>query len=444
MDKKEENTSTIAPSNFRSVIIDFTNDLTTTFPEYSSLWSKWSDKNISDQEIQHLFEFCITTYPERFFDILYQNEDIFNSETGINTQFLPNVDFKVLFSCSDISNQTKKAIWKYLQLILFTIVGEVKDKNNFGESANLFDGIDENELHTKLNETISSISDFFSNIGGSSDKETENESDSTKKQGGDSHENDESFKMPNQEDFAKSFDFKDFASKMPNMENIQDNLKNLFEGKIGSLAKEMAEEISGEFQDLLGEDMNGIRNTSDVMKKLMKDPKKIMGLMKKIGSKLDTKLNSGEISREEIMKEATSLFGKMKEMGGNDGMNEMFKNLAKGMGMGGLGKNMRMDTNALERMTKQQEMRERMRRKMEMKKQEQPAAGYKIDSTNIPNNLVFKLHGEDVQEKSFIHPDILKEIETQQEEEKIKKTSDTSKSNNNNNNKKKKKNKGKK
>ena len=440
MDKKEEKTSTIAPSNFRSVIVDFTNDLTTTFPEYSSLWSKWSDKNTSEQEIQHLFEFCITTYPERFFDILYQNEDIFNSETGINTQFLPNVDFKVLFSCSDISNQTKKAIWKYLQLILFTIVGEVKDKNNFGESANLFDGIDENELHTKLNETISSISDFFTNIGGISDKETENESDSTKKQGGDSHENDESFKMPNPEDFAKSFDFKDFASKMPNMENIQDNLKNLFEGKIGSLAKEMAEEISGEFQDLLGEDMNDIRNTSDVMKKLMKDPKKIMGLMKKIGSKLDTKLNSGEISREEIMKEATSLFGKMKEMGGNDDMNEMFKNLAKGMGMGGLGKNMRMDTNAMDRMTKQQEMRERMRRKMEMKKQEQPAAGYKIDSTNIPNNLVFKLDGEDVQEKSFIHPDILKEIETQQEEEKIKKTSDASKSNN----KKKKKNKGKK
>jgi hypothetical protein len=441
MDKKEEKTSTIAPSNFRSVIIDFTNDLTNTFPEYAFLWSKWCDKNISEQEIQNLFEFCITTYPERFFDILYQNENIFSTETGINTQFLPNVDFKVLFSCSDISNQTKKAIWKYLQLILFTIVGEVKDKNNFGESANLFDGIDENELHTKLNETISSISDFFSNIGSSSDKET----DSTKKQGGDFHETsekDESFKMPNPEDFSKSFDFKDFASKMPNMENIQDNLKNLFEGKIGSLAKEMAEEISGEFQDLLGEDMNDIRNTSDVMKKLMKDPKKIMGLMKKIGSKLDTKLNSGEISREEIMKEATSLFGKMKEMGGNDDMNEMFKNLAKGMGMGGLGKNMRMDTNALERMTKQQEMRERMRRKMEMKKQEKPAAGYKIDSTNNPNNLVFKLDGEDVQEKSFIHPDILKEIETQQEQEKIKKTTDASKSNNNN--KKKKKNKGKK
>ena len=76
-----------------------------------------------------------------------------------------------------------------------------------------------------------------------------------------------------------------------------------------------------------------------------------------------------------------------------------------------------------------------------MKKQEQSAAGYKIDSTNIPNNLVFKLDGEELQEKSFIHPDILKEIETQEEEEKIKKTTDVSKSNNN---KKKKKNKNKK
>ena len=36
---------------------------------------------------------------------------------------------------------------------------------------------------------------------------------------------------------------------MPNMENMQEHLHTLFNGKIGSLAKEMAEEISGYFTE---------------------------------------------------------------------------------------------------------------------------------------------------------------------------------------------------
>jgi hypothetical protein len=200
---------------------------------------------------------------------------------------------------------------------------------------------------------------------------------------------------------------------MPNMENIQDHLKTLFEGKIGTLAKEMAEEISGEFSDLLGEDANNITSTKDVIQKLMKNPKKIMDLMKTVSSKLDNKMKSGEISREEIMKEAGDLIGKMKDMGGQDQFTEMFKNLAKNMGMG---KNMKLDTNALDRMTKQQSMRERMRSKLEMKKQKQAeelekmkertrqqmenAAKFSLES-NSENSFVFRLDGEEAQQKSY-------------------------------------------
>ena len=37
---------------------------------------------------------------------LYQNNDIFNADSEINTTFLPNVDFKLLFNCEGVSENT--------------------------------------------------------------------------------------------------------------------------------------------------------------------------------------------------------------------------------------------------------------------------------------------------------------------------------------------------
>jgi hypothetical protein len=429
------------PSNFRSVIGDFTRDLSITFPEFSYLWEKWTLDSVPDTEIDTLYQYSMTVYPERFFDILYQNDEIFNADSTTNTAFLPNVDFKLLVNCEGISETTKKAIWKYLQLVLFSIVGGVKDKANFGDTMNLFDGIDENELQAKLNETMGNLTDFFKNMDSASTS-----SASTSSEGGEgateSGEQGEQFKrmfegMPN----------------MPNMEDLHGHLKTLFDGKIGKLAREMAEEISGEFSGLMDGDMNDVKSTEDVMKKLMKNPKKIMDLMKTVGGKLDSKMKSGEISRDEIMKEAGDLLSKMKEMGGKDQFTDMLKTMAKNMG--GMGKNMRIDTNAIDRLTKQASTRDRMLSKLEQKKRQQAeqleklkverqkqmelqnsfAANYSLQQTSSPNNLVFKLDGEEKQEKSFIHPDLLKEME----EEDKKKTGDVAKSSN-----KKKKNKGKK
>ena len=146
------------PESFRSTIVDMTADLTTTFPEYAFLWSKW--KTVDASGLSELYTYCIGVFPERFFDILYQNDDIFKPEDETNTVFLPNVDFKLLFNCAGVSDTTKKTIWKYLQLVLFITVGSIDDKSKFGKSANLFDGIDETILQEKLEETMSGISDF--------------------------------------------------------------------------------------------------------------------------------------------------------------------------------------------------------------------------------------------------------------------------------------------
>lgn len=401
-----------APDNFRSIVVDFATDLSITFPEYSFMWSKWTEKDRPNQEYVNLFNYCTAVYPERFFDILYQNDDIFKIDGETNTIFLPNVEFKLLMNCADVSEKTRKTIWKYLQLILFTIVGEIKDKTHFGDSMNLFDGIEESELQDKLKDAFSGIGDFFKNM-------QDNDADA----GGEGADG-EGESRP---DTSTTPSF-----EMPNMENMQDHLKSLFEGKIGSLAKEMAEEISGEFVDILGGDTGNLSNTSDVLKLLMKNPKKIMDLMKKIGGKLDQKMNSGEISRDEIMKEASEIFNKMKGEGRENEFQDMFKNFAKGMG--GMGKNMRLDTNAMTRMQESMQTKERMQRKIEDKKmkkmeeqikaqqqllkqkeeQMQNLIKYSLNAKDAsPNNFVFKLDGEESQERTFIHPDILKEMEAE-------------------------------
>ena len=63
---------------------------------------------------------------------------------------------------------------------------------------------------------------------------------------------------------------------MPNLENLQEHLKGLFDGKIGKLAKELAEEMSGDFSDLIDEkDKDSVKSTEDVLKKMMKILKKL-------------------------------------------------------------------------------------------------------------------------------------------------------------------------
>lgn len=365
------------PENFQKVIGDMCTELTVTFPEYAHLWKIWTNESFQSmeeeartQEVQKLFDFCITVYPERFFDILYKNAEMFDTtkKNDINTFFLPSVDFTSLFTCEGVSANTCNVLWNYLQLILFTIIGSVQDKNKFGDSKNLFDGIDESDLLEKLSETMKNMSSFFQDDheeGGENDAEENREQTkpSEKNDDGDADDDKES-DSDEDEDKEKEPKKKPKPFSMPNLDDLHKHLKGLFDGKIGNLAKELAEEISGDLSGLLGEDMKDIRSTKDMFQKIMKNPAKISELIKTIGDKIKKKMSSGEISQEELMKEATELMNKMKDMGG--GM-DAFKDMFKNMGMN-IPKNARMDTNALNRMTQHQSTRERLKARM-MKKQ---------------------------------------------------------------------------
>jgi hypothetical protein len=86
-----------------------------------------------DKSVKLLFSFCQKKFPPRFFDILYKNEDIFQEDYEGDTEFLPHIHFKSLWQF-DLSQTTRDTIWKYLQLIMFAIVGSLNNKEAFGDS----------------------------------------------------------------------------------------------------------------------------------------------------------------------------------------------------------------------------------------------------------------------------------------------------------------------
>ncbi len=402
------------PTNFRTLVADFVNDLTRVFPEYDVHWRKYADPDITENELHILLDHCSKVYPERFFDILYQNEEIFEEESRVNTDFLPKMSFKYLYNCEGVSENSKKILWKYLQLMLFTVVGNVDNKEIFGDTSSIFDGIDENVLQEKLQETMGNITDVFEGLKESAERKSQEEGEETTRD------------LPNMPSFEG----------MPNLENLQSHLKTLFDGKIGKLAKELAEEVADEFKEVVGVDTENPGNAQDIIKNLMKNPAKIKNLMKTVSSRLDEKMKNGEISREDIVKEAGQFLNEMKNTRGEAGMNDMLKSMMKNMG--GLGKNAKINKSALNRLMKQSDNKEKMLQKAKEKKeqmrkeearvrketfdrireQNRLKAQYNLTKKENENEFVFKIDGEDVQEKSFIHPELLEEIKKEEEQEK--------------------------
>jgi len=421
---------TKVPSNFRVLVSDFTRDLSVAFPEYSYMWDKWGNEDTTDEDLEKLFDFCSKVYPARFFDILYQNEEIFVEGSDQDVYFFPNMSFRLIFNSEGLSENSKKIIWKYLQLMLFTIVGSMDDKNEFGDTANLFAGINENELQTKLNETMKNLAGFFEKIP-TPDSST-NEGEKQESNEGEKQESNAGEKQEGGDPFANIFKQMPNIKGMPDISNLQDTLKTLFDGKIGALAKEMAEEIADDFKDVLGNNMDNTANPQDVIKQLMKNPAKISKLIKTVSSKLDNKMKDGSISKDEIMKEAGDMMSQMKQMGGMDNMKEMFETMSKSMG---LGKGAKFDKNKMNQMLKREENKNKMKQRADQRKekiQKEKADEFKkamdrrreqvaiqkqyLSTTDDPNHLVFKLDGEENPDKSFIHPDIAKLLEEEDAE----------------------------
>lgn len=329
MAEKKSMESLKPPEEFNKIVNDFITDILTTFPEYSGLIGRWWNRPHEDmvqskrKETLFVFRHCVKVFPERFFDILYKNAEIFTEESEINTEFLPGIVFKQLWNL-DISDNTKETIWKYLQLILFSVIGTINSSSELGDTAKLFEAIDEEELKKKLEETLEGMQNLF------------DASDST-------------------------IDMSGCGINIPNAQEIHEHINCMMKGKLGKLALELAEETAKD----LNLDMENTGDAKDVFQKLFKNPGKMMNMVKNIGNKIDEKIKSGEIKESELMEEGMELLNNMKNMPGMGDMQKMFSQ----MGIPGLNKGGKLNMGAMEaqlnKNIKTAKIKERMRAKAE-------------------------------------------------------------------------------
>jgi hypothetical protein len=302
----------IIPEEFKKVIYEFINDIMNTFPEYKLLIQKWWKED--EESLLYIYNYCMKVYPERLFEILYQNVDLFSKE--YNTEFLPGISFKYLWSC-DITDRTRETIWKYLQLIVISLIGSIKDKNVFGETSKLLENINEDEFKQKLEETLDNMKSLFQ------EKKTDD-------------------------------------INIPSPDDIQDHLSTMMSGKIGSIAKEIAEETVNDFNiDMSDETLN----PQDMFKKLFSEPDKLMNLVKNVGSKLDSKMKNGDIDQGELFKEASQMLNQMKSVPGMENIQDMISKLGGGQKI-----NKNAMKSELEKKIKSNNIREKLRKKHESSK----------------------------------------------------------------------------
>jgi len=293
---------------FLTIYNDLKKDLILTFPELTDTLNQLGDDTV--------YEYCLSVFPNHFFDILYEKMSLFDDTVYL----LPNIDFSLLMKDEKLSDKSRNTLWKYLQLILFYVV----EKNNPME----------NSAHEKMEETMEHMKNMF---------QQNDLSNTIHSMFGDLSNNPMFSDLSNNPmfgDLSNNPMFGDLSNN-PMFGDLSNNpMDKMMNGKIGEIAKEIAQETANDFG-----------NPEDFMNSIMKDPSKMMGLVKNVGSKLEGKLKNSDLKEEDMMKEASDIMNQMKDM---PGLNDMMKNIdMKGM------------MNKMEQVQKQNDTKERMRKKMQ-------------------------------------------------------------------------------
>jgi len=294
-------------AKFNQIIIDFKRDLEITYPELKNI--------LEESSLEEYYTICSELYPKKFFEILYENETLFENECFL----LPKVDFTILMKDVNVTEKTKKTIWKYLQLILFSVLESLNTNESFGDTSKMFEAINEDDLHKKIAETMEGMKDFF-DVSGIFDT-------------------------------SKFTDFSgipDISDNFMDPDKLKTHLDGLMNGKIGNLAKEIAEETA-----------NSIGNQEEFMQTLMKNPTKILSLVKDIGGKLEEKIKKGDVNQSELLAEATEIMDKMKDI---PGLKQMMSKICININI-----DFKAMKNKMEQTMKMAKTKERMNKKRESK-----------------------------------------------------------------------------
>lgn len=257
---------------FIKVMTNFTENVQNTFPEYTSIITKWCSN------MDTLWVFCKKKYIPLSEDILSKNVTIFEEVSTTDTEFLPHIHFKHLWADEGISDSTKDAIWGYLRLTLLAV----------------------DTTQIDLDECIQQVQELFKSQTLEDDLVTS------------SVQSESSTNKP-----INDFDIPDPESIPP-----------IFNGVLGSIAKDLAQDMLSD-NEYLG---SGDSNIEDTMKRLFSNPTALTSMFKKVSDKLDQKVSSGELSNTDIMRETSTLLSQMKNIPGLNKFGDMFSSMGESTG----------------------------------------------------------------------------------------------------------------
>ena len=295
------------PKGVYQIISDMVKDILITFPEEKESLNSdlhyiinnppTTDEDVGNKSIVTIYEFCKLAYPPHFLHIMYQNEELFNSEL---VELLPGMNFSLMWKLN-ISNTTKETLWKYLQLVLFnTISGDLDGALN----SNMFK--DSSELNSKMTDLLSNVQEYISKQSKTDDTNTNTNTD----------------KQDSPIDSSSNPIDSDNGEKI--------DMNKLLGGKLGEMAREIASESAELFSSEQGE------SVGDALKNMLKNPSKVMDMFKHVGDKLESNIKSGKISETDMLMEASNVLKSLTNIPGfsSNGLMDMMKTMG---GMGGLG-----------------------------------------------------------------------------------------------------------
>jgi hypothetical protein len=291
-------------SKFNKTTGEMISDLQSVYPELTEQCQIFTEKyKIDDADSRE--------YIRYFYNNVYIfSEQIAKKDVSFfeNVAPLDNVDLKFLVSDSSHKNNLE-IVWKYMDTLYLYGFKYIKLLTEMNETLN------DSEAIVKNLKTMGFDQEFFDNQSKLLSKMIENMQTKTGEPSEDGTGATSAPKLP------------------PEMEVLAEKL---FGGALGSLAKEIASEVD---TTKLNIDLN---NPQNLLKSLVSgENKDLMNLVTNVSTKLQTKIERGEVNQQALMAEATTIMEdlqKMKDIPGLDpnlfsGLNSSGFNPAAMMGM---------------------------------------------------------------------------------------------------------------
>ena len=273
---------------FNSNLKLFINNILEFYPDYKESIEEYY-KDVLDNDICNDDKY-IKRFMRKFSDCKTQ---ISNKETSLFNEsifILKNIDFKEIWDNEKTTDKNKDVIWDYLQTLY--VIGEtiMSDSERIKKLVENFKKVRNNEeIGENKDDENKEIYDMIKTLSEKQAEKTE------------------------QADTSSNGSTSNGGIDMSMLDN----------GLIGSLAKELAEDINLDDMNLNIDEKND--NVNDIFSNLISgdNPMKFMNLIQNVGQKIQTKLADGNIDQSKLVEEAQNMMGML----GNN--NPMFDGLLK-------------------------------------------------------------------------------------------------------------------